>query len=194
MCANETKEQKGNYVRIAPDGLTEGVIEMTSTLSAVVHRAATGETEDLGVISRMKVSTAFVQVLCRAMDGNEHTTEYGYFRNYMYHEWGTSAATEGNTQTKCVAHASNQAEYASGLLVSGTQVGGSTSYSSVATLTASSNYSISEHCLHPTAGCGTAPYEGVDSYGLDRSTFTGIPLSTGDSITFTYTLNVPAES
>jgi len=187
-------KQKGNYVRIAPDGLKEGVIEITSTLEAKVHRIATGETEDLGVISRMKVSTAFVQLLCRALDGGEYTTEYGYFKTYKHHEWGTSSTAEANTQNKCIAHATNNAETASGYLVSGTQVGGSASYTSVATLTADDSYTITEHCLHPTDGCGPSPFSSVDSYGMDRSVFTGIPLTSGDSITFTYTLNVPAES
>ncbi len=188
-------KQKGNYVRIAPDGLKEGVIEITSTLEAKVHRIATGETEDLGVISRMKVSTAFVQLLCRALDGGDYATEYGYFKEYAYHEWGTSSTAEANTQNKCITHVSNTNEVAEGnTLVPGTQVGGSSSYVSVATLTANDSYTITEHCLHPTSACGASPFSSVDSYGMDRSVFTGIPLTSGDSITFTYTLNVPAES
>jgi len=189
-----SEENKGNFVRVAPDGLREGVIEITSTLEAQVHRIATGETEDLGVISRMKVSTAFVQLLCRALDGGGYATEYGYFKTYMHHEWGTSSTAEANTQNKCIAHATNNAETGSGFLVTGTQVGGSASYTSVATLTADDSYTITEHCLHPTAACGTTPFGDIDLYGMDRSLFTGIPLTSGDSITFTYTLNVPAES
>lgn len=167
-------------VREHSDGLPEGVAELTAELSAVVTRVS-GEVEDKGVICRMIVSNAFLQVLMNSMGAT--AADLTRLQNYKYHEWGSDTTSEAGTQNKCITHVTNVTETGAGSLVSGTQVAGATSYTSVATLEAAGSISIAEHCVHPT---GTVP---TDSYGLDRSKFTAISLGSGDSITFTYVLN-----
>jgi len=189
-----SEERKGSYERIAPDGLQEGVIEVTAELSAKVHRlptslfASEGLDVDMGVVSRMKVSTAFVALLAKAMAGE--STEYGYLKLYKYHTWGTDSTAEANTQHAVIAPVEcSEGLDPSGYTSIGTQVATATSYSSVATMTATGSITVYEHCLVPY------PTD-ITIHGLDRSKVAspGIALGVGDSVTWTYTLNIPAET
>lgn len=173
-------------IRKHDDGLQEAVAEITAALSAKVHRKETGETEDLGVICRQIVSNYFLTVLMHSMvnDGSCAANQL-LLKSFCNHEWGSDTTAEAATQYKCITNVGTTyaAEYAA--LDIGTQVYGATSYTTVATLTATGSYTISEHCVHPSTS--NAP---VASDGIDRSKFTGIALGSGDSITFTYVLSV----
>ena len=180
-------EREGEkIVRIAPDGLREGALLMKPQLAAVVHRTDKsefrdlGKETDLGVISRMIVSNAFLTILKGALAAD--VNDYALLKLYKYHEWGTGTAAEAASQNQCVATATTAHRTASGTLDTGNQGEGSYSYISVATLVAVGTLAITEHCLHPE----TIP----SNTGMDRSLFTAIPLSANDSITFTYTLNL----
>ncbi len=197
MIGNRMVKVNGIYrgpqglVRVAQDGLLEGLTVITASLGAVVHWHKTGLHQDLGIICRMKVSTAFVAILAKAMAGE--ATQYIQIKAYKYHEWGQSATGEANTQLQCITWATTAYVTANTTLDIGTQAYAATSYSSVATLTAAGSLNITEHCIHPTANSGADGGE-RDSLGLDRSNFTAIPLSALDAVTWTYTLNIPAET
>ncbi len=129
--------------------------------------------ENRGVISMGKVTTAFRDFESNAL--RTDTTEYGDFK---FHEVGTSATGESN------AHTGLQAT--SGItLESGTQVGSAPDYVSVATVTADASETWQEHGLFSKISSGTM---------LDRSTYTGIAVTSSDQVAFTYTLTKTAES
>jgi len=180
-------EREGEkIVRIAPDGLREGVLLMKPQLAAVVHRTDKsefrdlGKETDLGVISRMIVSNAFLTILKGALAADAN--DYALLKLYKYHEWGTGTAAEAASNNQCLATATTSYRTANGTLDIGSQIEKDYSYVSVATLVAVGTLAITEHCLHPE----TIP----SNTGMDRSLFTAIPLSANDSITFTYTLNL----
>jgi len=192
MIGNRMVKVNGIYcgpqglVRVAPDGLLEGLTVITASLGAVVHWHKSGLHQDIGIICRMKVSTAFVNILAKAMDPT-NTTEYALLKAYKYHQWGTSTTGEANTQLGCIAPADTVYRVANDNDFDiGTQVGGTVSYATVATLVAHGSVNITEHCVHPEAS--------ASNKGLDRSLFTAIPLSALDAVTWTYTLNIPAET
>lgn len=162
--------------RIAPDGLPEAVAEITATLSAVVLRKD-GTVEDKGVLCRRIVSNAFLQMITDSMRAN--ASAVALLQTYKYHEWGTDTTSEAATQTGCIAPA---APTDVTLGTAGTQAGSTNTYVSVKTITATGNVAITEHCIHPEATASTN--------GLDRSKFTAINLTSGDSIQFTYTLTL----
>jgi len=170
--------------RIAQDGLPEHVTEMTAMLKAMVKRKS-GEIEDLGVVCRKSISNIFKQILVKSMV-TANTAEQALLKSYAFHEWGTSSAAEAATQGGCVAQAATTTTVGEALLDSGNQ---SASYSpptftftTVCELTAVGTVTITEHCVHPAGDLS-------DTNGMDRNVFTGIPLTTGDSITFTYVLS-----
>ena len=145
-------------------------------LNAVVYRAD-GRTESLGTISRKKVTGAFVTDIVSNM-----VTDTTAFGDYKYHDCGTGATAEANTQTALVTPFG-------GARVAGTQVAGGTStaptYTSVATISFTSTLAITEHGIFNASTVGTL---------LDRSVFAAINVVNGDSIQFTYTLTINAEA
>lgn len=170
--------------RIAQDGLPEHVTEMTAMLKAKVKRKS-GEIEDLGVVCRKSISNIFKQILVKSMV-TANTTEQALLKDYKYHEWGTSSAAEAATQGGCIAQAATTTFISEALLDSGNQAASYTpptfTYTTVCELTSVGTVTITEHCVHPTRLLD-------DINGMDRNVFTGIPLTTGDSITFTYVLS-----
>jgi len=170
-------------LRVAEDGLLEGVTEILASLSAVVHRVDGRPDEDLGVICRRIVSSAFLQVVTHAMVGTG--ADVTRIQAYNFHEWGNDTTAENASQSACIAKVGTQygAENSS-QLDAGTPGHSASTYYTAATLVATGNYTISEHCVHPTNASPS------DAYGLDRSKFTGVSLGSGDSITFTYTLSL----
>ena len=145
-------------------------------LNAVVYRAD-GRTESLGTISRKKVTGAFVTDIVSNM-----VTDTTAFGDYKYHDCGTGATAEANTQTALVTPFG-------GARVAGTQVAGGTStaptYTSVATISFTSTLAITEHGIFNASTVGTL---------LDRSVFAAINVVNGDSIQFTYELTINAEA
>lgn len=149
----------------------------SAALSAVVYRAD-GRVEDLGIICRKKVVGAFVTDIVANL-----VTHAATFQAYKYHETGIGTTAEANTQTALVNTTGVPAR------VAGTQVQGGTAtaptYTSVATVSYTSSLAITEHGVFNASTSGTL---------LDRSLFSAINVTNGDSIQFTYVLTINAEA
>jgi len=153
--------------------LRRGRVSFTSTLRLRVFRRG-GEVEDLGVVSRKCVTTAFVNLL---VDALKDTTGLN-FDQFKYHDSGTGTGDEavGNTGlgTPC-AEARD----------TGTQTEGATAniYKSVATHTYADAFAITEHGLFNVSTVGVL---------MDRSKFAAVNVVSGDKIEFSYTLSCTA--
>ena len=138
---------------------------------------ANGEVVDLGIVSRKKVTGAFVTFVVAQMVTD--TTEIGDFK---YHDAGTGTTAEANTQTALVTPWG-------GSRVAGTQVAAGTAtaptYTSVATISFNNTFAITEHAVFSQAAAATM---------LDRSVFSAINVINGDSIQFSYVMTMNAEA
>lgn len=143
----------------------------------LVHIKADGTRVDYGVVSKKKVTGAFVTDIVANM-----VTDTTAFGDYKYHDCGTGSTAEANTQTALVTPFG-------GARVAGTQVAGGTAtaptYTSVATISFTGTLAIVEHAVFNAAAAGTM---------LDRSLFTAVNVVNGDSIQFTYVLTINAEA
>ena len=146
-------------------------------LSAVVYDKYGNVKKDYGVISRKKVTGAFVTDIVANL-----VTDSTAFGDYKYHDAGTGSTAEANTQTALVTPFG-------GSRVAGTQVAGGTStaptYTSVATIPFTSTLAIVEHAIFNASSSGTM---------MDRSLFSAINVVNGDSIQFTYVVTINAEA
>jgi len=141
-------------------------------LHATVKRAD-GRAEELGLISKRVVTTAFVNLLVDDLQSSQAA-----FHSMKYHAMGTD-----DTPAEAVGDTALQAEVETRGV--GTQIEGASAniYRSVGTVAATTSRSVVEHGLFSAAAAGTL---------LDRSTFTVISLEGGDSIQFTYDLTATA--
>jgi hypothetical protein len=95
---------------------------------------------------------------------------------YKYHASGTGTTAEAAAQTALVTEVGSR--------VVGTQVeGNANQYKSVATVTYSGTYAITEHGLLNAAAAGTL---------MDRTLFSPVNVISGDSIQFTFTITFTA--
>jgi hypothetical protein len=145
------------------------------TLSAV-HIKADGTRLDLGVISRKKVTQAFVKRIAAQM-----AASFAAGDPFKWHAAGVGTGAESNADTALGSD--------SGVTrVAGTQVDASTgttgNYTSVATLAFTSGLAITEHGVFSAITVGTL---------LDRSLFSAVNVVSGDSIQFTYNLTMNPE-
>lgn len=134
-----------------------------------------GWLENVGRVSRGKVTTAFRDFEIDNLIAD--STTYGDFK---YHEVGTSATAEANTDTALVT--------TSGIArVAGTQVEASASvYRSVATVTADTSETWQEHGIFNTTSGATL---------MDRSLISPtVAVVASDTVTFTYELTKSAEA
>ena len=138
---------------------------------------ANGNVENLGVVSKKKVTGAFVTDIVANL-----VTHAATFQAYKYHDCGTGSTAEANTQTALVTPFG-------GARVAGTQVAGGTStaptYTSVATISFTGTFAVTEHAIFNASTVGTM---------LDRSLFSAVNVVNGDSIQFTYVLTINAEA
>lgn len=134
-----------------------------------VHRLD-GTTEDLGVVSRRVVTNAGVAFL---VDAFQNLAE---LENMNWHAAGTGSTAEAVGDTALVAEVGSR--------VSGTQSEpASNQYRSVATITFGSTLTIQEHGLFSANSAGTL---------WDRSVHASVGVSSGESITYTYTVTFPS--
>ena len=160
-----------NLLRGVGDML-RGSMRPVGRLNVVVTRVD-GRQEDYGVVSTRVVTTAGVNAI---VDGLQGTFTISDFK---YHGMGTGSVAESSADTALGTQVESRA--------TGTQTEGASAnvYRSVATITATATRAITEHGLFSASTSGTL---------LDRSVFSTINLSSGDSIQFTYELTVPAGS
>lgn len=134
---------------------------------------ADGSTEDVGLISTKVVTDAGVAFIVDAFQGSADLT------TMKFHGSGTSATGEAAGETTLETEVATRA--------SGTTVEGASAniYRSVGTVSYSGTFAIVEHGLFSASSGGTM---------MDRSEFTAINVTSGDSIEFTYELTFPSGS
>lgn len=166
MTSNEALAVLSDTVGIFP--------EIVGTLSARVIRK-NGDIEDLGLLSVMKITTAFRDYM---VDSLQDSTTYP-MDVFKYHASGTDNTAEANTQTALVAEVETR--------VAGTQTEGATAdiFKSVATITYTATRSIYEHGLFSASTGGTL---------MDRSVIGVITVDSGDKIEWTYQGTFNAEA
>lgn len=154
-----------------------GELTIAQASLSIVHTKANGERRDLGVVSRKKVTQAFVKRLAAQM-----AVSFAGADPWKYHDCGTGVAAESNADTALGT------PYGGARAV-GTQVdsssGANGGYTSVGTISFTSTLAITEHGLFNAAAVGTL---------LDRSVFTAVNVVNGDSIQFTYVLTIAPEA
>lgn len=140
-------------------------------LTARVFRAD-GTVEELGTLSRRVVTTSGVAWLATTFT---NTVEP---ETLNFHDCGTGGTAEAVGQTTLVTAFG-------GARVAGTQsTPGSTNiYRSVATISFSGSFAITEHGIFTASTSGTM---------FDRSLFSAINVVSGDSIQFTWELTLPS--
>lgn len=134
-----------------------------------------GWLENVGLVCRDKVTTAF-----RDFETAQLVAESSAYGDFKFHEVGTSAAAEANTQTALTT--------TTGIArATGTQVDvGSGVYRSVATVTADTTETWQEHGLFNASTVGTM---------MDRSLISPtVAVVASDTVTFTYELTKAAEA
>lgn len=134
-----------------------------------------GWLEDVGLVSRRKVTTAFRNDIVDNL-----VTDTTAFGDYKFHEVGTDATAEANTQTALIA--------TSGIArATGTQVEASANvYRSVATVTADATETWQEHGIFNASTSGVM---------MDRSVISPTAsVVASDQVTFTYEITFNAEA
>lgn len=165
-----------SYLRMFGDVMRGEVITVYATVSAR-HIRTDGVIHNYGVVSRKKVTQAFVKRLAAQMAAN-----FAGADNWKYHDSGTSSAAESNADTGLGAPAGPARVVGSQTDTSSGTVG---RYRSVGTITYAATQTIVEHGLFNASSGGVL---------LDRSTFAGIAVISGDSIEFTYELTINPEA
>lgn len=132
-----------------------------------------GTPHEYGLVSTKVVTDAGVAYLVDAMQG---TVEPEVLR---YHASGTGTTAESAAQTALVTEVATRT---SGTLAEGASAN---IFRTVATISYSSSFAITEHGIFSAASAGTM---------LDRSVFAAINVANGDSIQFTYELTFPSGS
>jgi len=147
---------------------------MLGSVRAVLVKSG-GQRLDLGVLGYRVVTTAFVNFMVDQLQ-----TETSTWGDFKYHDSGTGTTAEAVGDTDI--------ETGDGLArATGTQTEGASAniYRSVGTLSYTGSAAITEHGLLNASTSGTL---------LDRTVFSAINVSNGDSIEFTYELTVSAGS
>jgi hypothetical protein len=137
-----------------------------------------GWLENVGLVSQGKVGSSFVNFEALML-----VTDATTMGDYKYHETGTSATAEANTDTALVTTAITASLAAR---VSGTQTNPtSPTYQSVATLTATGTATWQEHGIFNATTSITL---------MDRSLISPtVAVVTSDTVQFTYTLTKTPE-
>lgn len=148
--------------------------ELWGLLSAKVNRAC-GSQQDLGLVSVKLVTTAFADYLVDSLQDSTASP----MDAFSYHAMGTDNTAEANTNTALGVEVESRTD--------GSQSEGSSTniYQTVGTISATGAHTIVEHGVLSASSGGTL---------LDRSVFSGISVTSGDSIEFTYELTVNAET
>lgn len=155
------------------DGLREGKLQMKSAMAAKVIRAD-GREEELGVLSRKSVTSAFVNYLVQSF--LQSTTSP--LDTFKQHDAGTGTGAESTGDTTL-------GTAWGGARVAGTNTTGGAAnvFQSLATIPFTASKSITEHGVFSATAAGTL---------LDRHSFGVITVASGDSIQFTYSLTCSA--
>jgi len=160
---------------VRPHGKFEGNCSIIrGFLSAKVFRAS-GEIDDIGLISVKKVTVAFRNYI---VDSLQNSTTHA-MDIFKYHASGTGSTAEANDQTALVTEAATR--------VAGTQIEGATAdiFKTVATIPYTGTLALREHAVLSAASDGTM---------MDRSLFDAINVVDGDSVEYTYEITFNEEA
>ncbi len=137
-----------------------------------------GWTENLGVISLDKVTSAFAQ-----FEVDQLETETSAYGNFSFHEVGTSGTQDSSTQTTLLTPTGIARATASAI-----SQPASNSYRAVGSITSDAAENWQEHGLFNIVTLAAQTM-------MDRSTFSAIAVTTNsDVVEFTYTLTKNAEA
>lgn len=168
-------------IRAIPAGLRGELTVARAELSAVLIRVD-GTEVNYGIVSRKKVTRAFVLDIVDAMVDAASAGQHPKFNDYKFHDSGVGTTAEANTDT---GMETTDGEARS----TGSQVDNSSAsqgiYTSVGTILYTTTKAITEHGLFNESTGGVL---------LDRSVFAVINVVNGDSIQFTYTLTINPEA
>lgn len=154
-----------------------GWVSMYGTLS-IKHIKADGTIKNYGIVSCKKVTNEFVNYLAGIMETDATT-----IGDFKYHISGTGTTAEANTQTALVTPIGTAREV-------GTQTSSTNTYTSVATITYSDTYAVTEHAIFNTVYTSAQ----ADGTLLDRSVFAAVNVVSGESVQFTYVLTINSEA
>ncbi len=155
--------------KLCEAGFGGGIVNGWTELN-VVHMRDGKVIKRRRVLDRV-VTNAFVNDIVDTLQGK--TTPYANFKNYKYHGTGTGTTAEAAGDTALVTEVGSR--------VTGSQVeGNANQYKSVATITYSGSYAITEHGLFNASTGGTL---------MDRTVFSPVNVISGDSIVFTFTIS-----
>lgn len=166
-----TSEEASEALKMgAPDNAIEGF-----GLLSARRISPGGKVDDLGLISVLKITTAFRDYLVDSLQ-NSTTAPLDAFR---YHASGTGSTAEANSQTTLVTEVASRS--------AGTQLEGATAniYRTVGTISYAGTFAIVEHGVFSATTAGTL---------MDRSVFSAINVGSGDAIEFTYEATFNAEA
>jgi hypothetical protein len=178
-----------NYARSLKDQILAEARALPNNLQAIGYLwlakvTASGEVEDLGLVSCRVVTDAGVQFI---VDAFQNLTE---LETMKFHAAGTSTTAEAAAQTALGAELTT-AYSTSNTRPTGTlgeKSGDAKTYETTATITVSSGpLAITEHGIFSTATTGTGVL-------LDRSVFGAVTLNATESIQATYQLTFPSGS
>lgn len=159
--------------------LWRGELTVASASLSIVKITKDGRRVNYGVVSRKKVTRAFVKDLAAVLAATGGPL--GTIDDYKYHASGTNSTAEANTDTALGTEAATR----SAGTQTDTSAGATGNYQTVGTITYTSTLAIVEHGIFNAAAVGTL---------LDRSVFAAINVVSGDSIQFTYDLTITAEA
>lgn len=188
----------GIHLRTLPSLFRGELGIMSAQLSVKVHRTngavydgslpladwlAQFPTEDHGIVSRKKVTGAFVTNIVANMVGNATNIS-----EYRYHDLGTGTTAEANTDTTLETQVSTPTTRATGTRTQGGTATAPT-FTTVATCGPLPTATIIEHGIFTTAARTTNEL-------LDRSVFSAAPINavSGDYATVSYVLTLAAEA
>jgi hypothetical protein len=166
-------------LKAIPAGLRGELVVATAALS-LVHIRADGSRDDRGVVSRKKVTQAFVKDIVNAMGSTAST--YATFDEYQWHDSGIGVTDENNADTTMETSDGEARVNSGSRLNTGTTTG---IFTSIGTISYTTTKAITEHGVFNASTGGTM---------LDRSKFTAVNVISGDSIQFTYVLTINPEA
>lgn len=163
------------------DGVIGAVAELRGIL---IH--ADGSREDLGVLGRKVVTTAFCNLIVDCLQAAAGTNSIAGFK---WHAAGTGTNAEAASDTALQAEIEEAGDPIRG---EGTQVEGASAniYKSVGTVTFNNTYTVTEHGLFNSNYLGANPSGTL----MDRTKWAGTSVVATDTIQFTYQITFTAGS
>lgn len=148
-------------------GVLRGDLIPTGRLSVRINHKD-GTVTDYGLVSTKMVDTSGVNYIAAMMAAGSTNTMY-------FHASGTGTTAPAITDTALVTEVGTRA--------TGTHTSSTNIYTSVGTVSYTATYAITEMGIFSASTAGTL---------LDRFTFSTLNVVSGDTITFTFNLTLPA--